>query len=299
MTAAHDAVLRRLCDLAGGVTPADLAAVEARSARCRALDAEIAAIERALVEDGAGRSLDEVCAECAGMDGDTARAALADARGLLRELEEQEPDLIRELTTLENALEERLSREQAASVDQEAALETAALAEEVERYVGLALEETLLRAAIELYRERNQDPILTRASAIFAELTEGAYQGLRSDVDGKGNPVVLAQDLNGATLEIEALSDGTLDQLYLALRLAVIQEHNAGHEPVPFVADDLLINFDYRRAMAALRVLASGVETTQVLLFTHHAHLAALARRAVPACVLHEHRLPRAAALAA
>jgi len=93
------------------------------------------------------------------------------------------------------------------------------------------------------------------------------------------------------SLELDALSDGTVDAVYLALRLAVVQEHNETGEPLPFVADDLLLNLDNRRAEAALRTLAEVAHSSQVLLFTHHAHMLDLARRAVPPEILVEHDL--------
>ena len=40
------------------------------------------------------------------------------------------------------------------------------------------------------------------------------------------------------------MSDGTLDQLYLALRLASIEQHLASQEPMPLVLDDIFIHFD-------------------------------------------------------
>jgi hypothetical protein len=55
---------------------------------------------------------------------------------------------------------------------------------------------------------------------------------------------------------VEGMSDGTRDQLYLALRIAALEQHFRANGPMPVVADDLLINFDDRRAAAALRVLA-------------------------------------------
>ncbi|MGA2260798.1 MAG: hypothetical protein ABSH28_05110 [Acidobacteriota bacterium] len=55
---------------------------------------------------------------------------------------------------------------------------------------------------------------------------------------------------------VEGMSDGTCDQLYLALRLASLENHLEAHEPVPFVIADILINFDDSRAEATLKVLA-------------------------------------------
>jgi uncharacterized protein YhaN len=51
------------------------------------------------------------------------------------------------------------------------------------------------------------------------------------------------------------------------------------HEPIPFIADDILVNFDNPRATAAIRALAELAKHTQVLWFTHHKHLVELARQ--------------------
>ena len=66
------------------------------------------------------------------------------------------------------------------------------------------------------------------------------------------------------------MSDGTRDQLYLAFRLASLENHAASTEPLPFVADDILVHFDDPRSVATLDLLAKFGETNQVLLFTHH-----------------------------
>jgi uncharacterized protein YhaN len=160
-----------------------------------------------------------------------------------------------------------------------------------QRYADLALQEVVLRQAIDLYRDRNQGPILDRAKALFAQLTDGVYSGLRADVDDKDNAILIAEHSTRGSLEIEALSDGTVDPLYLALRLAAVQEHNATTEPLPFVADDLLLSLDNTRAKSTLRALGTLAETSQVLFFTHHEHMVALAWASLPSAILTEHRL--------
>ncbi len=66
------------------------------------------------------------------------------------------------------------------------------------------------------------------------------------------------------------MSDGTRDQLYLALRLATLEWRLKTSEPLPFIVDDILINFDDERSRAALVVLANLSQRNQVILFTHH-----------------------------
>jgi len=79
------------------------------------------------------------------------------------------------------------------------------------------------------------------------------------------------------------MSDGTCDQLYLALRLASLEMYVREHRPIPFIVDDILINFDDGRAIAALKALAQLARHTQVIFFTHHEHLLEVARKALGA----------------
>ena len=70
-------------------------------------------------------------------------------------------------------------------------------------------------------------------------------------------------------MPVEGLSDGTRDQLFMALRLATISGSQESAEPMPLVLDDVLVHFDTERAKATLEVLAEFSKRTQVLLFTH------------------------------
>ena len=56
---------------------------------------------------------------------------------------------------------------------------------------------------------------------------------------------------------VGGLSDGTRDQLFLALRLAGIEQHFQDREPVPLIIDDVLVSFDDARARATLKCLES------------------------------------------
>jgi uncharacterized protein YhaN len=79
-------------------------------------------------------------------------------------------------------------------------------------------------------------------------------------------------------VDIAGMSEGTRDQLYLALRLAALEEHGEKASALPFVADDLFINFDDGRARAGLRVLAQIAKRTQVIFLSHHDHLVDIVR---------------------
>ena len=73
------------------------------------------------------------------------------------------------------------------------------------------------------------------------------------------------------------MSEGTADQLYLALRLAALELRRASHPHMPLILDDVLVTSDDERATHILRALARFAEGGQVMLFTHHQHLVNLA----------------------
>ena len=75
---------------------------------------------------------------------------------------------------------------------------------------------------------------------------------------------------NGEKLRVEGMSTGTLDQLYLALRLAALGHRFGSSDPLPFIVDDILIQFDDERSATTLEALAEFSARSQVTLFTHH-----------------------------
>ena len=87
------------------------------------------------------------------------------------------------------------------------------------------------------------------------------------------------------------MSEGTADQLYLALRLAALELRRAAHPDMPLVLDDVLVTSDDERASRVLEALARFTAGGQVLLFTHHRHLLDVARATLGEDVLAVHRL--------
>jgi uncharacterized protein YhaN len=79
------------------------------------------------------------------------------------------------------------------------------------------------------------------------------------------------------SVAVEGMSDGTCDQLYLALRLAAVEQFCRQSEPLPLIVDDILLRFDDDRARETLAVLGEFSSITQVIFFTHHGRLRQLA----------------------
>ena len=149
----------------------------------------------------------------------------------------------------------------------------AQISDKVQIYLRQRLAERILKQYIERYRQQHQGPVLKRAGEYFATLSCHSFQGLGIDYDADDQAILMGQRKNNEFIAIEGMSDGTRDQLYLALRLASLEQHIRNAEPLPFILDDILINFDNERALAGLNALSQLAKTTQVILFTHHQHI--------------------------
>jgi len=170
-------------------------------------------------------------------------------------------------------------------------LAKAEMGAQAERYLRKRSQTTLLRWAIERYRAEKQTPLLRRASELFSTLTLGRYSTLLVDQENSVSRLS-ALTTDSSVVPVDGMSEGTVDQLFLALRLAALEDAVIGGIRLPFLADDLFINFDDDRANAGFRVLADVAKTTQVLFFTHHQHLLPIARSAVAPSVLSECTIP-------
>ena len=165
----------------------------------------------------------------------------------------------------------------------------------VRPWAQLKLAEALLAEALRRHREKAQGPVVALAGEYFRLMTAGRFVRLVVDADSD-TPLLLAQPAQGKALEISALSEGTADQLYLALRLAALEVQRKPGRMMPLVLDDVFMTADDERATHMFRALAKFAVASQVLVFTHHHHLLALASGAVGENGLRVHRLEAAPA---
>lgn len=129
-------------------------------------------------------------------------------------------------------------------------------------YTALTIaQETLTQARSELQR-RFAPRITQRAQELLGAMTDGRYQSLTM-----GEDFSLRASAGQEDVQWDAIwrSDGTIDQLYLALRLAVAEELTPD---APLVLDDALVRFDDTRMAAALGILRKMAENKQVICFT-------------------------------
>ena len=128
------------------------------------------------------------------------------------------------------------------------------------RALELALR-TLETATAELQR-RFAPRIAERAQEVFSKLTGGRYDRLTLQQDLSVNTAAQGETILHTA---QWRSEGTIDQLYFALRLAVAKELTP---EAPLILDDALVRFDDIRHAAAMDILRQEAEEKQIILFT-------------------------------
>jgi uncharacterized protein YhaN len=290
------AMLETLCRDAGCDDPAELPQLEERSTLAKELQARQRNLHEQIALLSAGGSPDIFAQEVEQVDGDGLPGRLDELAERASSLKTQRDELAKTVAVESSQLAAADLRSAAAEAEEQAQGLAAEIAGDVETYVRLRLASLMLRAAIERYREKNQGPVLERAGRLFAELTVGSFSDLRADYNDQGEPVLVGiRQADGRSVTVDGMSEGTADQLYLALRLASLENYLDDHDPVPLVVDDILVNFDNERSLATLKVLGELSRRTQVIFFTHHEHLVEMAEEHLEPDVLYTHRLEKAA----
>ena len=155
------------------------------------------------------------------------------------------------------------------------------------RYLTLRAGIAAAEEALRLFRDRHRGAMMERASEAFRLISRGAYRALTTAPNGQSETLI-ALGADGGSKEAAQLSKGARFQLYLALRVAGYHELARSRAPAPFVADDIMETFDHFRAEEALRLFADMGRVGQVIYFTHHQHLAEIARAVCPEARVHE-----------
>jgi uncharacterized protein YhaN len=289
---AADSRMQSLCREAHCDDPAVLPEIEKRSQQRRGLMAECRDLETRLRQLSAGATIETFVAEAGQVEPDALPPKMERLQDDIARLENERSDLDRTIGTEKGELNRMDGRAEAAGYAEEAEHLLARLETDVAQYARVKIASVLLARTIEQYREKHQGPLIKRASVLFSQMTRDVFKGVRADYDEKGHPVLVGiRAPDEEAIGVAGMSDGTADQLYLALRLASLEQYLGRSEPLPFVVDDILLRFDDERAAATLKVLGELSAKTQVIFFTHHHHLLELARSVLDETVMGVHIL--------
>ncbi|OQX00655.1 MAG: hypothetical protein BWK80_61430, partial [Desulfobacteraceae bacterium IS3] len=282
--------LAAMCEEAGCKDYNDLPEAEERSERRRRFSAEYEQIEAQLRKLSAGAALDDFIRDAATIDPDSIDPQISRLTEEATALNQEKSLLDQIIGREDGELGKMNGSPRAAEIEEEVQGILARLESDAEQYARLRLASAVLSQSIERYREKNQGPILTRSDELFSRMTLGSFEGLRLDFNEKGE-TVLKGVRQHELVDVSGMSEGTSDQLYLAIRLASLEAYLEKNEPIPFIVDDILIQFDDERSAAALLVLAELSTRTQIIFFTHHRHLMELAEKLMDPGVLFTHYL--------
>ena len=184
-----------------------------------------------------------------------------------RMVDEELKDLLEEKGSITNEIESIERREESSAMRLEKTVMMQKLKKKTDEWATLVLARTNLRKAIEKYEKERQPEVIKEAQSFYSRMTIQRYTGIHAPLDEETIYVI---DKNSRRKEIQHLSRGTAEQLYLSLRFGFIREFSQRAEPLPIVFDDILVNFDPVRFKAACTAIDELSKTNQILYFTCH-----------------------------
>ncbi len=275
----------RLAPLMGAAGVEDIHALAnaiERSDRRREIEQNMASAESALMQAADGLPVEALREEIAGVGPDELKAQLDGLTDMSAAVVEEIAALSNTYGTQKTAFDALDGTDAAAQAEARRQEAIAAMADAAERYLKLHTASRLLKWSMEKFRETKQGPMLAKASTIFKGLTLNSFSRLLVDAE-EATPRLIGIRPDGKQVDVAGMSEGSRDQLYLALRLAALELQVEQGLSMPLIADDLFINFDDRRTAAGLKVLGELARKMQVVFLTHHDHLVPLAREVLGA----------------
>ncbi|MFH1700599.1 MAG: AAA family ATPase [Candidatus Zixiibacteriota bacterium] len=130
--------------------------------------------------------------------------------------------------------------------------------------IAKAVFEKVLKSA-----EKNRQPNVIKSAALnFEKFTGGRYNNVYKPIDNDSLQIEESGTHNRKS--VDKLSRGTREQLYLAMRMGLIEEYEKSSEPMPIIFDDIFANFDDDRIALAVRAIKEFSQKRQTIIFTCH-----------------------------
>jgi len=175
------------------------------------------------------------------------------------------------VTECEMILEKIISDDSPTRIQYELMKTNAQIGHAVNSWRIFAMTQRLVETIQRTYQLKRQPKTLDCASGFLQEMTAGKYERVWTPVD---EDILFVQRKDGVVFSTEQLSMGTRELLYLAIRLALIDEYRQRNMNLPIILDDVLVNFDTTRATAAAKVITRFAgEQTQIFFLTSHEHI--------------------------
>ncbi|PQO42387.1 AAA family ATPase [Blastopirellula marina] len=185
----------------------------------------------------------------------------------MQECFERRGELKVQLESLEK--NDRLLHAQLEMSEVEAQLEKA-----IEKWQTLAATSTILEQIRRVYENDRQPETLRLASTYMRKLTDDRYIRIWTPLHEN---TLFVEEAGADSKSLAHLSEGTREQVFLSVRLALIHLFARQGRVLPVILDDVLVNFDSKRSRATAELFREFAnEGHQLLIFTCHEHIAAM-----------------------
>jgi uncharacterized protein YhaN len=240
-----------------------------REAAARNLEDRIKQHNHALVAlSGPGGAFDSLCAELADLaDIDSIDGRMEALAAEIVEAEESRGPELERVGALRASLGQ-METNVAATWDRQLRADLHARLERgAQDWAVIALAQNVLSRAREAYEAAHRPSVVEKAERYFEDWTDGRYRRILAPL---GRQIEEVEHRDGSRVPVQNLSTGTAQQLYLALRFGLVDHFSETAEGLPILMDDILVNFDDRRAARAARAIESLAERHQIIYFTCH-----------------------------
>lgn len=143
-------------------------------------------------------------------------------------------------------------------------MEQEELLELAKKWAVLTTAKEMLAETKRKYRDKYLSRVIDKTSNYFSKVTGNNYQSVFAPSDGK---VFQVEAIDGVRYRVNELSQGTIDQLYISLRLAISEIMSEAHQ-LPFIIDDAFVHFDKVRTKRMMSILADVAIDQQIIVFT-------------------------------
>ncbi|MFQ5671624.1 MAG: AAA family ATPase [Nitrospinales bacterium] len=185
----------------------------------------------------------------------------------LKELQEAKDRVNQEMGEIRNELNQLASEDELLIKQNELGIKNEQLKFCAREWVTCKIAHFMLERAKQKYERERQPEVIRAAENIFSRVTGGRYNKIFKPLD---KDEILIDNESGQRRGVVEMSRGTREQLYLAMRLGLIEEYEKRSEPLPVIMDDVLVNFDDERALSLMKILKAFAATRQVIVLSCH-----------------------------
>ncbi|MDO5554422.1 MAG: AAA family ATPase, partial [Planctomycetia bacterium] len=209
------------------------------------------------------------------LDEPETRSALAELQTNLAERLEALNSDLRDKLEYSGRLDEQMkvlgSKKQSLRIQFERASVDQRIANVTKLWQSRAVASLVMEEIRKAYEKERQPETLREASDFLRILTDRQYVKIWTPL---GEDTLYVDAADGTTMDVADLSRGTREQLFIAIRLALTTTFEKHGISLPLILDDVLVNFDNRRALAAAKLLHRFAKAgRQIFLFTCHEHI--------------------------